>query len=326
MYEMIDKFIHSFGGTNMYDETINVANKIISDQDLLDIFQEMNEKIKENEIISNQESIKNDNLDMKERHYNLKKFKGTIKCAFDFYDDTKIDVDNYDEIVMIFNKRLLEIKSMWIRYAYSYTIKNGSDFKVISQHINMNIYENKMDIKVSLSSADEKMNDIYQLIKDKILNAPEKYDRIIKKKNYIMTKVGLALGLIPSLIICTLLTFISSIRQLYVESYIIFPLLVLLLGYFIGTFMNNKMDRLYSTLIPNKKYAGYDKTNHKSIYEDDIDKFISTSEIIIGRNFDNLNKRKEIIDMEEKYNKYIPIELIILLIISLIFMIINLFA
>lgn len=309
----------------MYDETINVANKIISDQDLLDIFQEMNEKIKENETLSNQEFIKNENLDMKERHYNLKNFNGTIKCAFDFYDDTKIDIDNYDEIVMIFNKRLLEIKSMWIRYTYSYTIKNGSDFKVISQHINMNIYENKMDIKVSLSSADEKMNDIYKLIKDKILNAPEKYDRIIKKKNSIMTKVGFALGLIPSLTICTLLIFVSTIRQLYVESYIAFPLLVVLLGYFMGTFLNNKMDRLYSTLIPNKKYAGYDKTNHKSIYEDDIDKFVSTSEIIIGRNYDNLNKRKEIVEMEEKYSKYIPVELIILTIISVIIILVGRF-
>ena len=78
------------------------------------------------------------------------------------------------------------------------------------------------------------------------------------------------------------------------------------------------MDRLYSTIVPEKKYAGYDTTNNRSIYKDDIDKFLETSEIIIGKNIDNIKNRKEIIELENKYSRYIPIELIVLLVLSIV--------
>lgn len=184
--------------------------------------------------------------------------------------------------------RLHEVKNMWVRYHYSYWIENGYNSKSISQYINMNIYEHKMDIDVSLSSEDHKMDDIYQLIKEKILKAPEKYDRIIKKKSAITNKVGFALGIIPSIIICSLLVFVPTIRQIYG---ILFPIAVFMIG---NTVFIGKLTRLYSTIIPEKKYAGYDSTNHKSIYKDDIDKFVTTSEIIIGKNIDTLKIEKKL--------------------------------
>ena len=51
-----------------------------------------------------------------------------------------------------------------------------------------------------------------------------------------------------------------------------------------------KIVRLYSSIVPEKKYAGYDSTNYQSIYKDDIEKFVQTSEIIIGKNIDNIKK------------------------------------
>ena len=41
----------------MYNDTIKVANKIISETDLADIFQRMNDEIKENEQICRQEKM-----------------------------------------------------------------------------------------------------------------------------------------------------------------------------------------------------------------------------------------------------------------------------
>ena len=56
---------------------------------------------------------------------------------------------------------------------------------------------------------------------------------------------------------------------------------------------------------------------NKSIYKDDTNEYLSKGEIIIGKNTKNIKKRKEIIKMEKKYNGYIPIELFILVIISI---------
>ena len=308
----------------MYNDTIKVSNKIISETDLADIFQKMNDDIKENEQICRQEKIQNEKYEREYQHWTTKDFEGNFKCQFDFYDDTNITVDNYNSFITIFNSRLQDVKYMWIRYGYSYWIQDGRDQKMVSQHINLTIYEHKMDIEVKLSSDDKKMDDVYQLIKEKILNAPERYDRIIKKKSSITNKIGFALGAIPSLIICTLLVFIPAIRHAYGATFVLFPIIVALLAFMIGnTVFGGTLDRLYSTIVPEKKYDHFDTSAGKSVYKDDIEKYLETSEIIIGKNINNIKNRKEIAELEEKYSKYIPIELIVLLTLSIIMIIVG---
>lgn len=151
----------------MYNDTIKVANKIISDTDLADIFQRMDEELKENQQICRQETMQNEKYERKYQHWTTKDFDGSFTCTFNFYDDTNVTVDNYPVFITIFNNRLHEVKDMWVRYNCHYWIQNGNDQKMVSQHINMSIYEYKMDIEVNLSSDDKKMDDIYQLIKEK---------------------------------------------------------------------------------------------------------------------------------------------------------------
>lgn len=308
----------------MYNDTIKVANKIITDADLAQIFEKMNEELLENQRICRQETLQNEKYEREYQHWTTKGFDGIFKFTIDFYDDTNISFDNYNNFMSIYNSRIHEIKNMYVSYRYSYWIQHGRDDKLIMQSINMHIYEHKMDIDVNLSSADKKMNDVYQLIKDIILKAPERYDRIIKKKTSITNKITFALGVIPSIIICSLLCFVPAIRQIYSASYVLYPIAVVLFGFIVGgTVFGEKLDKLYSTIVPDKKYAGYDSTNHKSIYKDDIDDYIQKSEIIIGKNIDNIKNRKEIEELEKKYSKYIPIELIIILVLSLLIILIG---
>ena len=77
--------------------------------------------------------------------------------------------------------------------------------------------------------------------------------------------------------------------------------------------------------MPNKKYAGYDSTNYKSIYKDDIDSFVGTSEILIGKKVNNLENRRMIRTEYEKYKTLIPKELIALLVATVIVIIIGFF-
>ena len=190
----------------------------------------------------------------------------------------------------------------------------------------MTIYENKMDIDVNLSSADKKMDDVYTMIKNKILAAPERYDRIVKKKSSISNKVAFASGIIPSMIILACLAFVPVIRQVYGMTFVLYPIASVILGYMIGgTLFGGHLDKLFSTIVPEKKYAGYDTTNHKSIYTDDVDSYINKSEIIIGKNIDNIKNRKEIAEIEEKYSSKIPTEIIALLCISVIMILIGRF-
>ncbi len=308
----------------MHNDTIKVANKIIMDNVLLDIFQRMNEELEKCKKAYENEKLQNEKYEWAYQKWSVKDFSGSFNCRFNFYDDTEIEIDNYNTFIGIFNNRIHEIKNMWVRYYFSYGIGNGTNIKYIRKHINMDIYENRMSIDVDINSDDDKMQGVYNFIKERIMRAPEKYDRVIKNKTSIMNKVAISIGLIPSTIICLLTLISPEIRMFFGNTYVVFPIVVLILGYFIGfVFSSGKLYDLYTPILPEKKYVGYDTVNYKSIYKDDIDKYVETSEIIIGKNVNNIRNRRKILEIERKYSKFIPIELVMLMGISIIVIIIG---
>ena len=308
----------------MYNDKIDTTNKIITSEDLVAIFDKINTEMINVENLSKQEALRNESIEHDSQTWTYKNFNKTFKCTFNFYDSTNITVDNYDAFINLYNDRLNEIKDMWVRCNMFYS--NGIGYKTnqVSNSLTMFIYEHKMEITTNLSSSDQHMNSVYELIKEKILNAPERYDEVIRKKSSISNKIGLASGLIISLIICTLAALIPLVRQIYGMTYILFPIAALLLGFMIGnSIFRGKIDSLYSTIEPSKKYVGWDSANSKSVYTDDINEFTSKSEILIGKNVNNLNIRKEILEMDKKYSSLLSTELIILVALSIVIVVIS---
>lgn len=301
----------------MYNEPIKVANKIITDQNLMDIFYKMQEEMENDRKICRQEEIRNEACALEHQVWSLKKYDGSLKFNVNFYDDTSVKFDNFNNFIGVFQNRLPEIKNIWVLFRCSYWIQDGKSKQYVSQSISMNIYENKMSIDVQFSSADGRMEDIYEFIKNIILNTPLKYDRLIQKKNFIIQKVSFASGVIPSTVLLSLLLFFAPVRKIYAMTYILYPLAVVILGSMIGNmFLGARLANLYENIIPDKKYDGYDTHQHKRIYKDDIDKFVATSEILIGKNTYNLKNREKIQEMEEKYNSYILYEIIGIVVLS----------
>ena len=102
-------------------------------------------------------------------------------------------------------------------------------------------------------------------------------------------------------------------------GYVVFPIASVILAFAIGNVISVFiLDKWYKSINPEKKYAGYDSTNYKSIYKDDIDSYVNSSEILIGKNSNNLNCRKNIISCYEKYKKYIPFEIVAMILLSII--------
>lgn len=304
----------------MYNDTIKVANKIISDKDLMDIFLKMFDEMEKYKKLYQQEKVQNEMYEREYQHWTVKDFEGSFRAIVNFYDDTNVTFDNIQNFMSIFSSRLAEIRNIYINYGYFYYIQNPTiNCKNYNQRITMNIYERKMDIDINLSSEDRKMDSVYELIKNKILNAPEKYDMIIKKKRKINNIVGLAIGFIPSIILCTLLLVIPMVRNIYSSGYVVYPIGVLLVAYFLGTICSSVvLDKFYKNITPDQKYVGYDTTNYKSIYKDDIDSYVQTGEILIGKNVGNLECRNQIIDIYNKYKKFLFPEFMITLVISIV--------
>lgn len=299
----------------MYDDSIKVANKIISYNDLLEIFTKMHEDFEKYKKIYKNEEVKNKMLDYRYQVWTFKDTSSDLHFTVNFYDDTNIKFDNYNNFYTVFNNRIEEIKSIYVRYSLNYSTTSPNErSEYYNQSISMWIYENKAEINLSLNSRDKKMDNIYELIKSKIANAPVKYDDVVKKKGSISSTVGVALAMIPSIIICILLLFIPSLRMVFSASVVLYPIVCSLIAFLLsGTMASWKLEDLYKSIVPDKKYINYEKG-----YRDDIDKYVETSEILIGKNFHNLENRRQIMEEYNKYKKYLPYEIGMLIILSII--------
>ena len=85
-----------------------------------------------------------------------------------------------------------------------------------------------------------------------------------------------------------------------------------------GADLTDILEDLYKNIVPDKKYISYEKE-----YKDDIDRYVETSEILIGKNAHNLENRKQIMEEYKKYKKYLPYEIGALIILSIIVMLLK---
>lgn len=310
----------------MYNDTIKAENKIISNDDLSRIFQMMGETLKKYQRVSAMEEQQNRMLEIAYQNYTFKDEGSKFKATVDFYDNTNITFDKYDNFASIFYSRIDEIKSLDVHYTLSYTVMTPEPDRSRNwyfQSITMYINENKMDITLNLSSEDPKLDELYNFIKSVVLNAPEKYDNIIRQKSKITNTVAFAIGLIPSIIITTILLFVPVINTIILKGFVVYPIVSLFLAFVIGNMVaSSKLDKYYETIVPDKKVSYSSGERHET---DDLEKFMGTSEILIGKKVDNLQNRKLIQEEYDKYKKFIPKELIVVLAISVIVIIIGLF-
>ena len=310
----------------MYNDTIKAENKIISCDNLILIFQAMGETLQKYQKISQKEDVENQMLDLPYQHYTFKDEGSAMRIMVDFYDNTNITFDNYNDFISIFYNRANEMKYIDVTYRLRYSVINPEPNRsrnTYSHSIHMNISEKKIDITLNLNSSDHKLDEFYNLLKEKIINAPTRYSRLIKKRNSIKNKIIFGLGFIPAIVVGVILCFIPAVLETCKMTYIIFALGCCGLAYLFGNiFMSGRLDDLYSSLIPEQLYVKYDYENNRRIYTDDVDSYVNTSEVLIGKNFYNMKKRKEILELERKYKRFIPYELISILIISLIIIII----
>lgn len=298
----------------MYYDTIKCENKIISSEALMEIFQTMNDTLKKYERISEQEKMQNQMLERKYQKFTYDYTISKLSFQINFTDNTDISIDKFETFSGIFYSRISEIKNIYVRMSSLYDTKEEEQqAKSYRQYITLDISNKKMNISVELDSDDPKFDNVYNKIKEKVLMAPEKYDDVMRNKSKIVNTVTVATGMIPAIIITSIFLFIPTLNKVFFKGIVVYPLVVVFLMYMIGSIIaNSKLDKYYDTISPDKKYAGYDTTNHKSIYKDDMDSYLNTSDILIGSKVNNLVYREKIREIYNKYkNSVLPMILVL---------------
>lgn len=309
----------------MYNESINTNNKIISTDLILNIFGRMNELIKSYTSKANKEEQTYNSLSF-ENQLNMKRefsnFISDFSFTVDFYDSTNITINNYESFIGIFNSRLHEIRSIISNFSISYFDVNN---KSCSNSINLMIFENSFDIRVAIDNSNNEMTELFNYIKSSIYGAPEKYDFVMKNKSKICFLYTFALGSIVAIILSVILVCMPPVFSILTGGYwMLFPVICLILGYFLGTLLfSGSISNLYKNIDMEKIYDGYDPNTFESKYKSDKNSYINSSEVIIGKNIDNLSNRNKIKNLYYEKKKYIKFELIAIVVITLILLFIQ---
>ena len=187
------------------------------------------------------------------------------------------------------------------------------------------IYENSFDISIALDSSNREMVDLFDYIKTAINKAPKKYDFVIKNKRKICFSYILELGNIIGIILSTILICLPPVFSMMISGcWILYPLFCLILGYLIGTIIfSNTMDNLYKNIDMEKIYDGYNPNTFESKYKPDKQSYINSSEVIIGKNINNISDRKKIKKLYLDKKKYIKFELLVIAFITLLLAVIQ---
>ena len=112
----------------MYNDTITVSNKIITSEDLVDIFTKMNEQLNHYRKVNDNEEQRNRMLDHKYEKWSFKDSHSNLNFSINFYDSTEIKFDNFNNFISIYNRRLGEIKSIYVHYNLYYKKLNIHSF------------------------------------------------------------------------------------------------------------------------------------------------------------------------------------------------------
>ena len=312
----------------MFDSSLHIQNKIITRENLESIFDKMHQEMERSSEIESEEKVANEKLAYDYQEWTRKDYNGRMRFVVDFMGGNSVTYENYQDFRMIFNTRVFSIKRIYLYFSSSYTIQaKGGQTDFISQSINLVITETKMDIDAKISNKDTGMDEIYRYISTIIMQAPEKYDRLIKFKDLINVKVGAVVAFVPVMILAIGLLVFDVTRKYVLDYFWAFPLVIIVFTVVIGMLIGSaKTGSIYDKLIPDKKYAGYDSNKRQSVYNEDFEAYSGSGEVLIGGRAGNMELREKLARMEKKSNKILLIELGITLVVSVVVVIMHFVA
>ena len=309
----------------MYNETIDIKNKIITGDTLLKLFEMINEKKTKYDKVYETEEKKNEILERDYQEWTLYYYSSRLSITIDFYDKTSVTYDNYTSFITAYNNRIQDIKHIDISFSFSYEDfgQNLFDVKTHRNHIYLYIVENKFKAEIEYPTNESKYNvkDIYDYIKNIEANAHPRNSFIIKKMDKIYNRVRFSYGLMIGPIIGALFLLVPEFRSNNKSIFFLYPLISIVISYLIGSiFSTHKLSDLYEKISPEKE--SYYDSNFNRRFKYNIEEYENSSEVCIGYYTDSVKARQSIYVIYKKNNSTLIYKIGFLLLLSLIFIII----
>ena len=293
-----------------------IQNKIITVEQIKDVTEYLKKTLNNYNELINQELQKNDNAGFYSGHYQHYAYtKPSLEFKVEYTDGRKIDTK--DDFV--FYDALKESKYVYKieeRLYISYDDNNMGETTNHLLDISLEYSESVIHFVTSNTNMNDELYNISSYINRLLNGGEDRFNKIIKNRFWIKNTIGLAIGSILTLLGFLILLLMKNETTETINMFFNNPTILVLGGWLIAfafgnTIIASIVNGLYSSLEIDLENAqkGGTYTDH---YEDNYRMF---NEVLIGKNYDNLNKRKTIENYYNLSKKVVLIRLAISLVI-----------
>lgn len=222
--------------------------------------------------------------------------------------------------------KIVFIQKISIYYSISYfsNYKNNQNYEYMNLYTFVSFGEDSVSISVNGKNLEEEVYKVHSHLRGLIENNDYRYNKTVKHRNFRIQSFCLTLGFVLSYILY-LIMLVNKEKLTGELEVLINNKYVLIIGqWFVAFLLGNIlgfpiMKTLYKTIVPKTKYSHYNRSSSKSVYVDDIEKFISSDEVQIGINAYNGKKRLIIERIYKITSKIVLLQLILSIIFFIVF-------
>lgn len=305
-----------------------VVNKQISIKSIIDVANYIEDYKERYDKIFQDVENKNKGKSFGEKNYDYENGYTRLEYTIEFHNGKRITESDYNWFVGNLNDTRI-IKEIYISLSIAYNSKsNGSNYNDIrnSIHANVEFRDCGMELKYSdvtinidTTNQENEAHNIYSTIMNTLEDNPDRYDKTIKSRKIRIQSFTLSVGIILSYILYVVLLINKNKLPGDILNYLSNKYVLIFGQWFAAILLGNVFSywyilTVYKPLLPETKYAGYDRSTYKSKYKDDIDDYVEHSEVHFGKFWDAENRRNKI----EKIYKITRIIVLVQLLISVI--------
>lgn len=222
--------------------------------------------------------------------------------------------------------KIVFIQKISIYYSISYfsNYKNNQNYEYMNLYTFVSFGEDSVSISVNGKNLEEEVYKVHSHLRGLIENNDYRYNKTVKHRNFRIQSFCLTLGFVLSYILY-LIMLVNKEKLTGELEVLINNKYVLIIGqWFVAFLLGNIlgfpiMKTLYKTIVQKTKYSHYNRSSSKSVYVDDIEKFISSDEVQIGINAYNGKKRLIIERIYKITSKIVLLQLILSIIFFIVF-------
>ena len=302
-----------------------VVNKQIPIKSIIDVANYLEDYKERYEKLFKEDEEKNKGKAFREKNYEYGNSNTKLKYTIEFHNGKSLTESDYYWFIEKLNQPRT-IKRIELLMSISYSTKSqGSDYNDMYNHIyatvefrdrtNISRYSDTI-INIDATYQEREANNIYSTIMNILEDNEDRYNKTIKNRKIRMQSFCISVGIVLSYILYFALKINIDKLNPFIVQYVEKKIVLLFGQWFVAILLGNVFSywyilSVYRPLLPESKYAGYNRSTYKSIYKDDIDDYLEHSEVHFGRFWDAENRRNKIEKIYKITSKIVLVQLLI---------------